>query len=183
MSSSIFFLSIYRYGIILKVKLGGNICDCAVLSTVSQPSQQKPFIHVRKMKAKSQWTQVLTNLVFYVVVSCDSRVGTVTEPQARQSGVWFTAGVGYLRSLSETSKPALAPIYLPIQCLLGVYFPGIRWSGREVYHSPRLIQFRVCLHGMNRDSPDFYLVGERACLILGLFRDVFHSRGFHSVEG
>jgi len=79
-------MSVYRYGIILKAKLGGNVCDCAVLSTVSKPSQQKPCIC--KMKAKSQWTEDLRNVGFYVVVSCDSRVGILTELQARQSGVW-----------------------------------------------------------------------------------------------
>ena len=97
----------------------------------------------------------------------------VTEPQARQSGVWFLAEVGYFHSLSETSKLALAPIYFPIHCLLGVLFPWITQSGREVDHSPRLMQFHVCLHIMNWNSPDFYLVGERAFFIFGLFHDFF----------
>jgi hypothetical protein len=182
MNSSIDVMNIYRYGIIWKVKLGKIICDCAVLSTVSLPSQQKPFFC--KKKAKSQWTLVLTNLSFHVVVSCDSRVGIVTEPQAGQSGVWFTAGVGYFHSLSETSKPSLALIYFAIQCLLGVLFPGVRGSGREVDHSPRLMQFRVCLHGMNWDSPDFCLVGERACLIfLGYFTTFFIHAVFTTSKG
>jgi len=56
-------------------------------------------------------------------------VGIVTEPQAVQSGVWFTAGVGYFHSLSETSKPAPAPIYLPIQCLQRVPFSGYKAVG------------------------------------------------------
>ena len=120
------FFSFYRYGIILKVKSGGNICECAMLLTVAQTSQQKPYIC--KMKPKSQWTQVLTNLGFYVVVICDS-VDIVTKPQAVQSGVWFTAGVGYFHSLSDTSKPAPAPIYFPIQCLLHVPFSGDKTVG------------------------------------------------------
>jgi hypothetical protein len=38
--------------------------------------------------------------------------------------------------LSTSSRPALEPIQLPIQWVLGDLSPGLKWKGREADHSP-----------------------------------------------
>jgi hypothetical protein len=66
----------------------------------------------------------------------------------------------------KSTRPALGPTQPPIQWVAGS-LPGVKWPGRDVYHSPpstvEVKQYTytlpVYLHGVDRNKFTFFLFG------------------------
>jgi hypothetical protein len=67
--------------------------------------------------------------------SQDNSVGIATRLRPGRSGFNSRQGLRIFL-FTTTSRPALGPIQLPIQCVTGVFFPRVKRQGRKADHSP-----------------------------------------------